>query len=119
MNSGLKTRKQDYVVYMKEGDAITSFLSLAGAHEALLEFENVRIVKGMRNQVNRLVNCETANLAKTVNAAVRQIEGIRRIVRYRGIESLPRSLREVAELRLAYPEATLQELVLFLLRVFS
>lgn len=111
LNSGLTTRKQDYVVYMKEGDAITSFLGLAGAHEALLEFENVRIVKGMRNQVNRLVNCETANLAKTVNAAVRQIEGIRRIVRNRGIDSLPRPLREVAELRLAYPEATLQELV--------
>lgn len=111
LNSGLTTRKQDYVVYMKEGDAITSFLGLAGAHEALLEFENVRIVKGMRNQVNRLVNCETANLAKTVNAAVRQIEGIRRIARYRGIDSLPRPLREVAELRLAYPEATLQEMV--------
>ncbi|NMC30898.1 MAG: DNA-binding protein WhiA [Veillonellaceae bacterium] len=111
LNSGLTSRKQDCVVYMKEGDAITAFLSLVGAHEALLEFENVRIVKSMRNQVNRLVNCETANLAKTVNAAVRQIEGIRRIINQRGIDSLPRSLREVAELRLAYPEATLQELV--------
>lgn len=111
LNAGLTTRKQDYVVYMKEGDAITSFLNLVGAHEALLEFENVRIVKGMRNQVNRLVNCETANLAKTVNAAVRQIEGIRLIVRRRGIDSLPRPLREAAELRLAHPEATLQELV--------
>jgi DNA-binding protein WhiA len=108
---GVTTRKQDFVVYMKEGDAITSFLSIVGAHEALLEFENVRIVKGMRNQVNRLVNCETANLAKTVNAAVRQIEGIRRIISRRGLDSLPRSLQEVAELRLANPEATLQELV--------
>jgi DNA-binding protein WhiA len=107
----MTTRKQDFVVYLKEGDAITSFLGIAGAHEALMEFENVRIVKGMRNQVNRLVNCETANLSKTVNAAVRQIEIIRGIIRRQGIESLSRPLREVAELRLANPEATLRELV--------
>ena len=111
LTSGRTTRKQDTVVYLKEGDAITSFLGVVGAHEALLEFENVRIVKGMRNQVNRLVNCETANLAKTVNAAVRQIEGIRLLISRRGIDSLPRSLKAVAELRLANPEATLQELV--------
>ncbi len=111
LTAGMTTRKQDFVVYMKEGDAITSFLGIIGAHEALLEFENVRIVKGMRNQVNRLVNCETANLAKTVNAAVRQVDAIRRIIKLRGIESLPRSLKEAAELRVANPEATLQELV--------
>jgi len=111
LTAGMTTRKQDFVVYLKEGDAITSFLGIIGAHEALLDFENVRIVKGMRNQVNRLVNCETANLAKTVNAAVRQIEGIRLIIRRSGLEALPRGLREVAELRLANPEATLQELV--------
>jgi DNA-binding protein WhiA len=111
LHAGLTTRKQDYVVYMKEGNAITSFLGIVGAHNALLEFENVRIVKGMRNQVNRLVNCETANLAKTVNAAVRQVELIRWIASERGLTSLPRTLREVAELRLANPEATLQELV--------
>jgi DNA-binding protein WhiA len=111
LTSGMTTRKQDYVVYLKEGDAITSFLGIIGAHEALLEFENVRIVKGMRNQVNRLVNCETANLAKTVNAAVRQTESIRLIIRRKGMDSLPRTLKEVAELRLANPESTLQELV--------
>ena len=111
LHAGLTTRKQDYVVYIKEGNAVTSFLGIVGAHHALMEFENVRIVKGMRNQVNRLVNCETANLAKTVNAAVRQVELIRWIAGTRGIASLPRTLREVAELRLANPEATLQELV--------
>lgn len=111
LNAGVTSRKQDYVVYMKEGDAVTAFLGLVGAHEALLEFENVRIVKGMRNQVNRLVNCETANLAKTVNAAVRQIESIRWLIRRRGLENLPLPLRQAAELRLAHPEATLQELV--------
>lgn len=104
-------RKQDYVVYLKDGDAITSFLRIIGAHNALFAFENVRVVKDMRNQVNRLVNCETANLEKTVNAAVRQVESIRRIAARRGLDSLSASLREAAELRLAYPEATLQELV--------
>ena len=111
LHAGLTSRKQDYVVYMKEGNAITSFLGIVGAHNALMEFENVRIVKGMRNQVNRLVNCETANLAKTVNAAVRQVELIRWIASERGLAALPRTLREVAELRMANPEATLQELV--------
>lgn len=110
-NSGMTSRKQDFVVYIKEGDAITSFLANVGAHNALMEFENVRIVKGMRNQVNRLVNCETANLAKTVNAAVRQVESIRLLARLRGISNLSRTLREVAELRMDNPEATLQELV--------
>ena len=111
LTAGLTTRKQDYVVYLKEGDAITSFLGLVGAHEALLAFENVRILKDMRNQVNRLVNCETANLAKTVNAAVRQTENIHRIAGRVGLDSLPGPLRAAAELRLSYPEATLQELV--------
>jgi len=104
-------RKQDYVVYLKDGDAITSCLRVIGAHNALFAFENVRVVKDMRNQVNRLVNCETANLQKTVNAAVRQVEGIHLIDRKIGLGKLPKSLREAAELRLANPEATLQELV--------
>ena len=104
-------RKQGYVVYLKEGDAITSFLRVIGAHNALMAFENVRVIKDMRNQVNRLVNCETANLQKTVNAAVRQVECITLIARTIGIDKLPRPLKEVAELRLAHPEATLQELV--------
>ena len=111
LTAGMTMRKQDYVVYLKEGDAIISFLGIVGAHEALMAFENVRIVKDMRNQVNRLVNCETANLAKTVNAAVRQTEKIHWIASRRGIDSLPKPLREVAELRLSYPEATLQEMV--------
>jgi DNA-binding protein WhiA len=107
----LTERKQDFVVYLKDGDAITSLLRIIGAHNALFAFENVRVVKDMRNQVNRLVNCETANLQKTVNAAVRQVESIRLIAARTGLAKLPPSLREAAELRLAYPEATLQELV--------
>ena len=111
LSAKVTDRKHDYVVYLKDGDAITSFLRIIGAHNALFAFENVRVVKDMRNQVNRLVNCETANLQKTVNAAVRQIERINLIARKTGLGKLPANLREAAELRLAYPEATLQELV--------
>jgi len=104
-------RKNDYIVYLKDGDAIGTFLRIIGAYNALMVFENVRVVKGMRNQVNRLVNCETANLQKTVNAAVRQVNCIKRIFEHKSFEKLPHSLQEVAEIRLAYPQATLQELV--------
>jgi len=104
-------RKQEYVVYLKDGEAITSFLRIIGATNALFTFENVRVVKDMRNQVNRLVNCETANLQKTVNAAVRQVERIKHIAGTIGLSGLPETLREAAEIRLAYPEATLNELV--------
>lgn len=104
-------RKDDYIVYLKDGNAITNFLQIIGAHNALLTFENVRVVKDMRNQVNRLVNCETANLQKTVNAAVRQVESIKVIAQLRGLDKLTPPLREVAEARLAHPEATLSELV--------
>ncbi len=111
LSARLTDRKKDFIVYMKEGDAIIRFLSLIGAHQALLDFENVRVVKEMRNQVNRVVNCETANLEKTVQAAVRQLESIRLIQSRLGLDKLPRTLREAAELRLNYPEAALRELV--------
>ncbi len=104
-------RKNDYIVYLKDGDAITTFLRIIGAYNALMVFENVRVVKGMRNQVNRLVNCETANLQKTVNAAVRQVNCIKRIFAHKSFEKLPHPLQEAAEIRLAHPQATLQELV--------
>ena len=103
-------RKSEYIVYLKEGNAIISFLSVMGAHNALMEFENVRIIKEMRNNVNRIVNCETANLNKTVQAAVHQIESIKFIGEVFGLSKLPPALRETAELRLAYPEASLAEL---------
>lgn len=109
--AGMTERKSDFVVYLKGGDAISSFLGLVGAYQAVMNFENVRVVKDMRNQVNRLVNCETANLQKTVNAAGRQLDAIRLIERRLGLEHLPGALRETARLRLEFPEATLQELV--------
>ncbi len=107
-------RKNDNIIYIKDGEAVSAFLNIIGAHNALMEFENVRIMKEMRNQVNRLVNCETANLQKTVNAAVRQVERIKLIERRKGLNHLPRSLRLAAEARLAYPEATLQELAVIM-----
>lgn len=110
LHAKLIQRKKGFVVYLKEGDKIVEFLSVIGAHQALLKFEDVRIIKGMRNQVNRLVNCETANLNKTILAAVRQVEVIHFIADRIGLERLPPHLREVAELRLQYPDVNLQEL---------
>jgi cell division protein WhiA len=103
-------RKKGYVVYIKEGDKIGEFLNIIGAHPSLLHFENARIMKDMRNSVNRLVNCETANLNKTIQAAMRQIENIELIDQEIGLDQLPHRLREVAEVRLKYPEVSLTEL---------
>lgn len=103
-------RKKGYVVYIKEGDKIGEFLNIIGAHPSLLHFENVRIMKDMRNSVNRLVNCETANLNKTIQAAMRQIENIHLIDQEIGLDQLPDRLREVAETRLKYPDVNLAEL---------
>lgn len=103
-------RKRNYVVYLKEGDQIVDVLNVMEAHSALMEMENVRILKEMRNTVNRKVNCETANINKTVSAAVNQIEDITYIRNTIGLKKLPSGLRDVALTRLAYPEATLKEL---------
>jgi cell division protein WhiA len=106
----ISPRKNWHVVYLKESEHIAEFLTLIGAHVALLEFENVRVMKDMRNQVNRLVNCETANLTKTVDAAFRQMECIRAIQASIGLEKLDRPLREIAEQRMLHPEISLKEL---------
>lgn len=92
-------RKKHYVVYVKEGSQIVELLGLTGAHVSLMQLENVRIVKEMRNSVNRKVNCETANLNKTVSAAVRQVEDIRYIQRTIGFQELNEGLAEMAVLR--------------------
>jgi DNA-binding protein WhiA len=110
LGSKVIQRKNSFVIYLKEGEQIIELLSLIGAHSALLDLENVRIYKEMRNNVNRLVNCETANLNKTVDAAVRQIESIKLIQQKVGLRKLPPNLREIAELRLNYPDISLKEL---------
>ncbi|MCD8222853.1 MAG: DNA-binding protein WhiA [Clostridiales bacterium] len=103
-------RKKYDVVYIKEGDQIVDILNVMEAPMSLMQLENIRILKEMRGSVNRKVNCETANINKTVSAAVRQMEDIRYIQDTVGIGSLPDNLREIAQLRLQYPEATLKEL---------
>ena len=103
-------RKKYQVVYMKDGTGISDFLNIVEAHVSLMNFENFRIVKEMRNSVNRRVNCETANIGKTVSASTRQAEDILLLQQKYGFENLPESLREMAEVRLAYPDAPLREL---------
>ena len=103
-------RKKNHVVYIKEGAQIVDILNVMEAHVALMNLENVRIIKEMRNSVNRQVNCETANINKTVSAAVRQIEDIHYIEERAGLDSLPENLREIAKVRLKYPDAALKEL---------
>ncbi len=103
-------RKKSYVVYLKEGSQIVDLLNVMEAPVALMEMENVRILKEMRNSVNRQVNCETANLNKTVSAAAKQTEDIRLIEEKVGLNKLPEALQEIAGLRLTYPDASLKEL---------
>lgn len=110
LEAGITQRKGSLVVYMKDGQQIVNLLNLMGAHSALLRFENVRVMKEMRNQINRLVNCETANVEKTVKAAVDQIDDIRLIDDVIGLDELPPKLQELARLRLENPYASLQEL---------
>ena len=103
-------RKKYYVVYIKEGSQIVDILNVMEAPVSLMELENIRIVKEMRGSVNRQVNCETANINKTVSAAVKQIEDIRFIQSVAGLSGLPESLQEMARIRLERPGATLKEL---------
>ncbi|MBQ7954967.1 MAG: DNA-binding protein WhiA [Lachnospiraceae bacterium] len=103
-------RKKYYVVYLKEGSAIVDLLGVMEAHISLMNFENYRILKDMRNSINRRVNCETANITKTVNAASKQLEDIMLVRDRYGLQNLQDNLREMAEVRLEYPDATLKEL---------
>ena len=103
-------RKKQYVVYIKEGDQISDVLGLIEANLALMDFENVRIVKELRNTINRQCNCETANSNKTALAAVKQIEDIRYIEQHMGFESLTPALAQMAEIRLEHQNASLADL---------
>lgn len=114
LDTRLTERKNNLLIYIKESETIVDFLRLVEASNALLDFENVRIIKSMRNQVNRQVNCETANLAKTVDASVRQVEMIKKILTRTGIKGIPQNLRELAMLRIDHPDSTLRELGLLL-----
>lgn len=110
LHGGIVARKQSYVLYLKESEQIITFLALIGAHRTMMDFENVRIGKEIRNNVQRMLNAENANIDKTVAAALRQCEAIRKIDERIGIQKLSPALRQTAEIRLEYPEAPLQEL---------
>ena len=110
LNAKTIERKKGCVTYLKEAEKISDFLNLVGAHQAMMKFEDVRIVRDMRNSVNRIVNCETANLNKTIGAALRQVDNIRFIENTIGLDQLPEKLREIARLRVEYQDVTLKEL---------
>ena len=107
-------RKKYYVVYVKEGSQIVDLLNIMEAHVNLMELENVRIIKEMRNSINRQVNCEAANITKTVNAASKQVEDILYIKETIGLDNVTEGLEDIAELRIAHPEASLKELGMML-----
>jgi len=110
LNAKTIERKKGFVTYLKEAEKISDFLGIVGAVQAMLKFEDVRILRDMRNSVNRIVNCETANLNKTIGAAIRQVENIRFIENTIGLDQLPEKLREIARLRVEYQDVTLKEL---------
>ncbi|MEL7605282.1 MAG: DNA-binding protein WhiA [Sedimentibacter saalensis] len=103
-------RKNNYVTYIKESEQISDLLALMGANKAVLDFENVRAVKETRNQINRVINCETANLDKIVDTSMRQINSIKILKKHKAIDNLPDHLRELAYLRLKHSNASLKEL---------
>lgn len=110
IESKIILRKKYHVVYLKEGAGIVDLLNVCEAPVSLMNLENLRILKEMRNSVNRRVNCETANIAKTVNAAARQVEDIKYLQIYYGLQNLPAALREMAEVRVDHPDVPLKEL---------
>ena len=103
-------REKEYMLYLKEGEEISNLLALIGANSSVIKFEEVRVLKETRNDINRLVNCETANLNKTINAAVKQIEDIKLIKKNRKFSNLPENLQEIANLRVENPDVSLIEL---------
>lgn len=110
LDAKIVQRKKYQIVYLKEGAQIVDALNVMGAHIALMNLENVRIIKEMRGSVNRIVNCETANINKVVGAACRQVEDIRYIQEKQGLDDLPPALQEMARIRLEYPDTSLKEL---------
>lgn len=103
-------RKYSYSIYIKDGEEISKFLALIGANSSVLKYEDIRVIKDTKNNINRKVNCETANINKTVVAAVYQIQAIEKLKKQGKFEKLPLSLKEIAELRIENPDSTLVEL---------
>ena len=110
INSKILQRSKNYIVYIKDGEDISNFLAFIGANKSVLKFEENRVIRDVRNNVNRIVNCETANLNKVIKTSVKQIEDIKLIKKHNKFKDLKDGERELAELRLNNPEASLTEL---------
>lgn len=106
----MSRRKEKHIVYLKDRETIADFLGCIGAVNAMMKMENSLILKDMRNSVNRRVNFEAANIERTVGAAVKDIDAIRYIEENGGLKQLPKGLREIAGMRMEYPEASLKSL---------
>lgn len=115
-NVGITKKGRGTIIYIKDGEGISSLLALIGANNAVLRFEETRVIKDTRNNINRIVNCETANLNKTIDAAIEQIRSIKLIKQKHKFNTLPEGLKEVAELREKHPEASYEELGKMLLK---
>ena len=110
IKSNIVEKKGEYAIYIKDGEAISKILALIGANKSVLKFEEIRVQREMNNKINRIVNCETANLNKTINASIEQIEAIKRLKSNGRFEKLDEPLKEIAELRLKNPNSNLTEL---------
>ena len=110
INARIMQRRNSYMVYLKSGNAILEFLAFTGAHQSALAMENARVIKSVRNDVNRQTNAEVANQAKAANASVDQLYAIRAVLEHYGMENLSPALQDFIRLRIAYPDATLKEL---------
>ena len=110
INAKIMQRRSSFIVYLKSGTAISEFLALVGAHQCALAMENERVIKSVRNDVNRRVNAELANQQKSTDASVGQIMAIHAVVDRLGIDALPAALQEIIRLRVAHPDASLKEL---------
>lgn len=109
-NFDINLKQLDTTVYIKDGEEISKFLAFIGANKSVLKFEEIRVQRQMNNKVNRLVNCETANLNKVLNASVEQINAIKKLKQTGNFEKLDDNLKQIAILRLEYPDMPLQEL---------
>ncbi len=110
LSSKVTKRKSHFILYIKEGEQIVDMLNIMGAHASLMEMENSRILKDLKNNVTRTVNCETANIEKVATAAAKQLEDINFLTAKIGLSALPENLQEIAMLRMKYPEASLKEI---------
>lgn len=110
INAKIIKKEKEYMLYLKDGEEISEFLALIGANKSVIKFEEIRVIKETRNDINRLVNCETANLNKIINTSVKQIEDIKLIKKKNQFNNLSDNLKEIAEVRIKNPEASLAEL---------